>query len=174
MKRLALFIPLILFAGISVVLYFGLGRDPNDLPSNLIGKPVPAFNLPSLEAPNQTLTHENLLGQAYILNVWASWCSTCVVEFPVLHALKERGIKIVGLNYKDSTDDARRILKELKNPYWLNLVDADGRYAINLGVYAAPESFVVDAQGIIRHKVVGEITDAIWKTQLAPFFPEAK
>lgn len=174
MKRLVLFIPLILFAGISVVLYFGLGRDPNDLPSNLIGKPVPAFHLPSLEAPGQTLSHDQLIGQPYILNVWASWCSTCVVEFPVLHALKARGIKIVGLNYKDSTDEAMNVLKELKNPYWLNVMDSDGRYAINLGVYAAPESFVVDAQGIIRHKVVGEITDTIWKTQLAPYFPNHK
>ncbi len=170
MKRLKLFIPLGIFVGLAVLLYLGLSRNPDDLPSALIGKSLPAFALPSLDDPTRVVTDKDLLGQAYILNVWASWCTNCKIELPFLGKLAAQGIKIVGINYKDPAEDAKALLADVRSPYQINIADKDGKLGIDLGVYGAPESFIVDAQGVIREKIVGEITEDNWRGKIAQYF----
>lgn len=172
MKRLRLFIPLIVFVFLSALLYWGMSRDPDHLPSVLIDKPLPGFNLPTLNNPAVTVTRDNIIGKPFIMNFWASWCTTCKQEHAFLNELAAKGIQIVGVNYKDDADAAKAILKDLKDPYVVNVVDQSGRYAIDMGVFGAPESFVVDANGIILEKVIGAIDEGVWQTKLAKFFSE--
>lgn len=172
MKRLRLFIPLIVFVFLSALLYWGMSRNPDDLPSVLIGKPLPGFNLPTLNNPAVTVTRDNIIGKPFIMNFWASWCTTCKQEHAFLNELAAKGIQIVGVNYKDDADAAKAILKDLKDPYVVNVVDQSGRYAIDMGVFGAPESFIVDANGIILEKVIGAIDEGVWQTKLAKFFSE--
>lgn len=168
--RLKLFIPFVVFAVLSVLLYQGLKKDPNDLPSALIGKPVPSFSLPSLEDPEKALTEKDFQGSPYLLNVWATWCPSCKVEHPYLLKLAQMGIPIVGLNYRDDSADAIALLKSLKDPYIANIADEEGRLGLDLGVYGAPETFVVDAQGIIQYRLAGVITEELWTSEIAPIF----
>ncbi|HEY7772459.1 MAG TPA: DsbE family thiol:disulfide interchange protein [Marinagarivorans sp.] len=168
--RLKLFIPLAVFVVLSVLLYQGLKKDPNELPSVLIDRPVPAFALPSLMDESKILTEETFKGSPYLLNVWATWCPSCKVEHPFLIKLSEMGVPIVGLNYKDEPEAAKRVLEATGNPYVENIVDIDGRLGLDLGVYGAPETFVVDATGTIRYKLVGVIDEEVWKSQVAPVF----
>ncbi|MFO1369690.1 MAG: DsbE family thiol:disulfide interchange protein [Marinagarivorans sp.] len=171
MKRLRLFIPLIVFVFLSALLYWGMSRNPDELPSVLIGKPLPEFALASLQNPTQTITKAQVVtGQPLILNVWASWCPTCKDEHPFLNKLSAKGVKIVGINYKDDPDAAKAILAQLNDPYTVNLLDPDGKLGIDLGVYGAPESFIVDANGVIVDKVVGAINEQIWQQQVAKYF----
>ena len=135
-----------------------------------MGKPVPAFALPSLNDESRIITQDTFKGKPYLLNVWATWCPSCKVEHPYLLELANMGITIVGLNYKDESDEARSLLKAMEDPYVDNIVDADGRLGLDLGVYGAPETFVVDASGIIRFKVVGVVTEEIWARDIAPIF----
>ncbi|MBI3898224.1 MAG: DsbE family thiol:disulfide interchange protein [Gammaproteobacteria bacterium] len=135
------------------------GYNPRDIPSPLIGKPLPAFTLPVLHEPTRTVTPESLHGRAYLLNVWASWCVACRQEHPVLNELAhKKTVLIVGLNYKDQRSDALDWLDNFGNPYDLSLVDATGRTGIELGVYGVPETFVIDKNGIIRYKHIGPVT----------------
>lgn len=170
MKRIRLFIPLIIFVFLSALLYWGMSRNPDELPSVLIGKQLPEFTLPTLNNPNAKVARENIIGKPFIMNFWASWCTTCKQEHAFLNELSANGIQIVGVNYKDDADAAKAILKDLKDPYSVNVVDQSGRYAIDMGVFGAPESFVVDANGIIVEKVVGAIDESVWQTKLAKFF----
>ncbi len=170
MGRLKLFIPFAAFLVLAFLLYQGLQKDPNELPSALIGKPVPNFALPSLADPAKTLTAEDFKGKPYLLNVWATWCPSCKEEHPYLLKLAQMGIPIVGLNYKDDEEAARQLLKAMQDPYVVNIADKEGTLGLDLGVYGAPETFVVDADGIIRYKLVGVVTEAIWAETLAPFF----
>ncbi|RRJ84415.1 DsbE family thiol:disulfide interchange protein [Aestuariirhabdus litorea] len=169
MKRLKLFIPLIIFVVISGFLYKGLFLEKEILPSALIDKPFPEFSLPTVKDPSRRITRNDLLGEVSLVNVWATWCPSCRVEHPYLVKLaREEGIRIVGIDYKDERDQALRWLKELHDPYVFSIEDADGRLGIDLGVYGAPETYLVDAKGIIRYKHVGVVDEVLWNNTLKP------
>lgn len=170
MKRFKLFIPFTVFLILSGLLYMGLSLDPNELPSVLIGKPVPEFSLPDLHNPDNNITPATMKGKPYLLNVWATWCPSCKYEHPYLIKLAEMGVPIYGVNYKDDTDKARKLLQEAGDPYMANIVDEEGSLIMALGVYGAPETFIVDAGGIIRYRLVGVVNEEIWKSTMAPIF----
>ena len=172
MKRAILLLPLALFLALAVFLYRGLVLDPSELPSALIGKPVPAFSLPAVDDPARTLSEADLKGKPALLNVWATWCVSCKAEHPVLTELAAQGVNIVGINYKDDNANALKWLKEFHNPYQLDIRDEQGSLGLNLGVYGAPETFLVDRHGIIRHKFVGVIDQRAWREQLAPLYQQ--
>jgi cytochrome c biogenesis protein CcmG, thiol:disulfide interchange protein DsbE len=167
MKRYLL--PLIVFLGLVVFLAVGLKRDPHEIPSPLINKPAPAFSLPRLDAPDQRLSAQDLRGQVWLLNVWASWCVACRQEHPLLVELSKTGqVKMYGLNYKDKRDDALGWLQKLGNPYLQSLSDTEGVVGIDYGVYGVPETFVIDKQGVIRHKHIGPVTEQALRETLLP------
>lgn len=161
-------IPLGIFAALVVVLGIGLTLDPREVPSPLIGKPAPRFELPNLHTPDQRITTESLRGKVWLLNVWASWCSACRSEHPLLVELsRTHEINLVGLNYKDSVSAALDWLQRFGDPYQASAFDADGRVGIDWGVYGVPETFVIDKQGIVRYKQIGPVTpDALRETIL--------
>ncbi|MEQ4257322.1 DsbE family thiol:disulfide interchange protein [Pseudomonas syringae] len=166
MRRWVMVLPLVLFLGVAAFLYRGLYLDPAELPSALIGKPFPAFSLPAVQG-ERMLSRADLLGKPALVNVWGTWCVACRVEHPVLTRLAQQGVLIYGVNYKDVNADALKWLKEFHDPYQLNIRDQDGSLGLNLGVYGAPETFLIDAQGVIRYKHVGVINDAVWREKLA-------
>jgi cytochrome c biogenesis protein CcmG, thiol:disulfide interchange protein DsbE len=172
MNRLALFVPLALFIGLSLVLLLGLDKDPTELPSALVGESFPAFNLPSLEDEQGTLTEQDLKGDVLLVNVWATWCFACRIEHPMLNELSQQGIKIVGLNYKDQRAGAKAWLVERGNPYQFNIFDAQGSLGIDLGVYGAPETYLVDAEGIIRHRRVGVVDERVWNAEFRALYEQ--
>ncbi len=159
----------VLFAAMAL---FGIKNDPSELPSALIGKPFPEFSTGSLDDPGTVITRKDLLGRAALVNVWATWCVSCKVEHPVLNDLAKQGVVIHGINYKDSTPDAQRWLEDFLNPYQLNISDPKGTLGLDLGVYGAPETFIIDKQGIIRHKFVGVVDKRVWREKLAPIYQE--
>src|SRR3569832_1401260 len=162
-------IPLAIFIAMLVFLGVGLKLDPREVPSPLINKPAPAFRLQTLDTPPRVLSTVEMRGQVWLLNVWASWCSGCREEHPVLVELsKTHVVPIYGLDYKDQPDDARRLLNGLGNPYVASVSDLDGRTGIEFGVYGVPETFVIDKAGIIRHKQTGPITPEIWRDTILP------
>ncbi len=149
--------------------------SPRDIPSPLINKTLPDFDLASLHKPSRRYTPKDFAGQVYLLNIWASWCAACRQEHPLLMVLpKQEGILLVGLNYKDKRPDALAFLKELDDPYDHIMVDLDGRYGIDLGVYGVPETFLVDGKGIIRYKHIGPINPKVWRDVIAPLARELK
>jgi cytochrome c biogenesis protein CcmG, thiol:disulfide interchange protein DsbE len=156
-------IPLVLFIVLAVFLALGLQLKPHDIPSPFINKPAPLFSAPKLLAATEKLSTNDLKGKVWLFNVWASWCVSCREEHPILNEFaKQKTVTIVGLNYKDETDAAKKWLDTLGNPYDVSIMDADGRIGIDWGVYGVPETFVVDKKGIIRLKHTGPITpDAI-------------
>ena len=157
--RLAVGLPLGLFAGLVVTLLIGLGLKPDELPSVLVGKPAPTFALPDLNGSANGLTKQDLIGQVSILNVWASWCVPCRVEHPVLMDLKAAtGARIFGLNQKDNPQNAGAFLAELGDPFDKIGADRDRRVSIDFGVYGVPETFIIDTSGHIRHKHIGQLT----------------
>jgi len=172
MNRLALFVPLALFAGLSLVLLLGLDKDPTELPSVLVGQPFPAFNLPSLMAEQPFVTEQDFKGDVVLVNVWATWCFACRVEHPMLNELSAQGVKIIGLNYKDQRAEAQAWLAERGNPYRFNIFDAQGQLGIDLGVYGAPETFLVDASGIVRHRRVGVVDERVWNTEFRALYEQ--
>ena len=137
MKRLILLLPLVIFLGVAVFLYRGLFLDPAELPSALIGKPFPAFSLPSVDG-SRTLSEADLKGKPALVNVWGTWCISCRVEHPVLNKLSQMGVVIHGVNYKDDNAAALKWLKEFHNPYQLDIRDEQGGLGLDLGVYGAP------------------------------------
>ena len=166
-------LPLAVFAALAVLLAAGvwMSRKPDRdaLPSPLIGKPAPAFALPVLHEPARTVRLQDLRGQPFLLNVWGSWCVECRVEHPVLTRFAEtRRVRVVGYNWKDEPADALRWLAQFGNPYWVVLSDVEGRAAIDWGIYGAPETFLVDADGIIRWKHVGPLDDGVIADELEP------
>jgi len=172
-------VPLSVFAAIGGLLMYALylsmtgGYSPKDIPSPLIGKPLPAFKLPTVADPSRQLSRDDLKGRAYMLNVWASWCVACRQEHGFLNELaRAKSVTIIGLNYKDKRDDALGWIKNLGNPYEQSVSDFDGRLGIDLGVYGVPETFLVDKQGIIRYKQIGPITPEAWEQKLAPIMKE--
>lgn len=162
-------LPLVLFAGLVALLVFGLGNDPRKVPSPLVGKPVPTFSLPELTDPGRTVGDADLMGKISLVNVWASWCSSCRAEHQALMALSDSpDFQIVGLNWKDDAGSATRMLRLTGNPYDMNGFDPDNRAGIDWGVYGAPETFVVDRKGIIRYKHIGPIDRRVWEETLQP------
>ncbi len=162
-------IPLVLFLALVAFLAIGLGRDPREVPSPLINKPAPAFRLVELKDPSRSFSSEDMRGKVWLLNVWASWCIACRDEHPMLLELARRNaIPIYGLNYKDKPTDAISWLNELGDPYVLSVSDLDGRVGIDYGVYGAPETFLVDRDGVIRFKHIGPITPEVWNNKIAP------
>jgi len=164
------------FAGFLLVLAllgFGIwwsqSHDPREVPSPLIGKPTPQFSLPLLEDPSKKIGSADLAGEPYLLNVFASWCFACRDEHPILmHEGKRMGVKLVGFNYKDEPADAKRWLAQFGNPYDLIIADLPGDVAIDFGVTGAPETFLVDAEGVIRFKYISPITPEVIATELLP------
>jgi cytochrome c biogenesis protein CcmG/thiol:disulfide interchange protein DsbE len=166
-------IPLAIFLVLVGFLAVGLRLDPKLVPSPLIDKPAPSFALPRLDEPSQTMRRDDLLGKAWVLNVWASWCGPCREEHPQVLALSQaRLAPLVGLNYKDSRDDARGWLKQFGDPYTVSIADSDGRVGIDFGVYGVPETFVIDKQGVIRFKHVGPLTPTVIDTQIVPLLKQ--
>lgn len=166
-------LPLVAFAALAVLLGVGVmmnsGKDTSALPSPLLGKPAPDFALPVLGEPERIITRESLLGAPYLLNVWGSWCPACRDEHPVITRLAESGrIRVIGYDYKDEPEEAFRWLAQFGNPYDLIIADVEGRAALDWGIYGAPETFLVDAQGMIRWKFVGPLTEEVVQQQLLP------
>ena len=168
-------IPVLVLVALIAVLVVGLRRDPSYVPSPLIGKPAPEFTLPRLDDPARTIARSDLLGDVSVVNVWATWCGGCRQEHPFLVELaRTGGVRIFGLNWKDDTALARQWLAELGNPYTAVAVDQDGRVAIDWGVYGAPETFLVDRDGVIRWKHVGPLDDGIIANELLPALQRAE
>lgn len=161
-------IPVILFLLLSFFLWRGLSLDPQDLPSVQVGKSLPEFTLPQLHNPNFLFHSRQLREQVVLLNVWASWCSACIEEHVFMLQLAREGIPIYGLNYKDTEADALQWLEQWGNPYKVIFQDQKGSVAIDLGVYGAPETFVIDKRGVIRYRHAGIITHSIWLKKIAP------
>ncbi len=166
-------IPLGVFVVLVAFLAIGLGHDPRTVPSPLINKPAPDFQLVQLHDSSKTFSAAEMRGKVWLLNVWASWCISCRHEHPVLLALSRSGeVPIYGLNYKDKREDALRWLQEFRDPYVLSAVDSDGRVGIDYGVYGVPETYLIDRDGIIRFKQIGPVTDEILSTKILPMVRE--
>lgn len=162
-------IPLAIFIGMLVFLGVGLKLDPHEVPSPLIDKPAPVFHLQTLDMPARVLSTTDMRGQVWLLNVWASWCSGCREEHPVLVEFSQtRAVPIYGMDYKDQPSDARRWLRDLGNPYTAVVQDVDGRMGIEFGVYGVPETFVIDKAGIIRYKQIGPLTPNVLRDTILP------
>lgn len=169
------FLPLAIFIGLLVFLYVGLGLNPREIPSALIGKPAPAFTLPQLHTPDKKLSPADLKGQVWLMNVWGSWCASCQYEHPHLNALaKSQVVPIIGFNWKDDPRDAKRWLTKHGDPYQISVSDIDGRVAIDYGVYGAPETFVIDKAGVIRLKYTGPVDAKVVQETLLPLIQELK
>lgn len=170
-----LYLPLILFVAICVAFFVQLqrnaeGNDPRALESALIGKPVPSkvmYDLFENKAYDNKLFQQ---GKPILLNVWATWCPTCYAEHTYLNKLADQGITIIGVDYKDDTQKAIKWLKDLGNPYQVVLKDEKGAFAFDLGVYGAPETFIVDKDGIIRYRHTGDVNDKVWNEKLLPIY----
>src|ERR1041385_9549068 len=162
-------IPLVLFIILVVFLAVGLGHDPHEVPSPLINKPAPAFQLAQLKDPARSFSASEMRGKVWILNVWASWCVTCRDEHPLLlDYARSHAVPIYGLNYKDKREDALAWLNELGDPYTLSVSDTDGLVAIDYGVYGAPETYLIDRNGVIRFKQIGPVTPDVWQNTILP------
>ena len=173
MKALRYLVPLAIFLILVAFLGVGLTRDPREVPSPLVGKPAPAFDLERLHETGKRLSTADLKGQVWLLNVWASWCVSCRVEHPLLMQLaKANVVPVIGLDYKDKPEDGRAWLREHGDPYKLSVLDQDGRAGIDWGVYGVPETFVVDKQGVIRFKQIGPVTVESLEQKIIPLVRE--
>ncbi len=173
MKAKAL-IPLGIFVALVALLGIGLTLNPREIPSPLIDKPAPAFRLPQLQKP-EALSLDDMRGQVWLLNVWASWCVACREEHETLVEFSRRGVvPLIGLNYKDKQPDALAWLSQHGDPYSTSIVDADGRVGIDYGVYGVPETFLIDRNGRIRYKHIGPLSPASVEKELMPRIRELK
>jgi cytochrome c biogenesis protein CcmG/thiol:disulfide interchange protein DsbE len=158
-----------IFGALVALLGVGLTLNPREVPSPLIGKPAPQFELAQLHDPAKTFSPQDMAGKVWLLNVWASWCASCRDEHPVLTALaKTNVVPILGLDYKDEREEALAWLKHFGNPYGLSAYDPKGRIAIDYGVYGVPETYVIDKRGVIRYKRVGPVTPQVLKDNILP------
>jgi cytochrome c biogenesis protein CcmG/thiol:disulfide interchange protein DsbE len=174
MKRFLLFLPLILFMVLGFLLYRGLYLNPQAMPSALEGQPVPEFKLITVLDNERVVTKADLKGDVYLLNVWGTWCGGCRVEHPYLLDISKSGLPIYGINFKDELPAAKQWLKDLKDPYQFTAFDVNGRLALDLGVYGAPETFVVDHEGIIRLRYAGILDMVAWNTKIGPLVKSLK
>ena len=171
MKKLAW--TLGIFIALVALLAIGLQLNPREVPSPLIGKPAPAFDLPLLTEPDKRFSEKTMLGKVWMLNVWASWCPPCLVEHPVVTRVAQSGlVPVVGLNYKDQREDALPWLKRNGDPYQLIVFDPNGRIGIDYGVYGVPETYVIDREGVIRYKQIGPLTADVVQKKIEPLIRE--
>jgi cytochrome c biogenesis protein CcmG/thiol:disulfide interchange protein DsbE len=167
------YLPFALFVLLVVLLAAGLRLNPRLVPSPLVDKPAPAFDLPTLHDPQQRFSRQDLLGHISLVNIWASWCVSCRAEHATLTQIARSGrVKVYGINYKDERADALKWLAALGNPYLASGFDAEGRVGINWGVYGTPETFLVDQQGMIRYKVIGPVSSQVWEELLLPLIAQ--
>jgi cytochrome c biogenesis protein CcmG/thiol:disulfide interchange protein DsbE len=167
-------IPAAIFLTLAGVLYVGVVHSPNKstMQSALLGKPVPAFELPVLGSPGLTLTNAQLAGRPWVLNVWGTWCAACRDEHEVLLAIaRQNVVPLIGLDWKDEDAAATEWLQQLGNPYSVVAVDRDGRAAIDFGVYGAPETFFIDASGRVQYRHVGPMTSEVWEREFVTRLP---
>jgi cytochrome c biogenesis protein CcmG/thiol:disulfide interchange protein DsbE len=168
-------VPIGLFAVLVGFLYYGLGRDKQTLPSPLIGKPAPLFELPRVDDPSRTFSNRELAGKPYLLNVWGTWCVECRHEHGALMEIARRGeVPLVGLDWNDDREQAVLWLQRLGDPYIVSAFDGDGRIAIDWGVYGAPETFLVGADGKVLKKQTGTMSVEIWEQEFVPLLKAAK
>jgi cytochrome c biogenesis protein CcmG/thiol:disulfide interchange protein DsbE len=173
MKRWQFIIPLVVFVVLLGFLGVGLNLNPREVPSPLINKPAPAFALPRLDDPAQTIALKDMAGKVWILNVWASWCVACREEHPILVEFSRRSpVPIYGLNYKDKREDAMGWLSSFGNPYTASLSDTLGKVGIDFGVYGVPETFIIDKHGVIRFKQIGPVTPEALRDHIEPLLKE--
>lgn len=166
-------LPLGIFIGLVMIFIYGLQHDPRRVPSPLIDKPAPTFNLPTLHAPENNLELDDLKGKVSLINVWASWCAACRTEHPLLvDASNANKINLYGLNYKDKREDALLWLKQLGNPYIESAYDEKGTTGIDYGVYGVPETFLLDKKGIIRYKHIGPVNKEDLESIILPLIKE--
>lgn len=169
-SRLKFFVPLGLFVLLGAFLMRGLSLDPKEMPSALIDRPLPEFALDALGA-GQTVQRSDVIGEVSLFNVWATWCISCRVEHPYLEKLaREDNVPIYGINYKDTDAEAIQWLRDMGDPYVVSVADREGTLGLDLGVYGAPETYVVDHQGVIRYRHVGVIDEAVWADILQPIY----
>ena len=168
-------IPLAAFLVMAVFLGIGLTRDPRKIPSVLIDKPAPQFTLAQVTAPDKTFSPKDMQGQVWLLNVWASWCTACRVEHPLLVEIaRTKAVPLIGLDYKDKPEDALKFLAQQGDPYALSALDLDGRVGIDFGVYGVPETFVIDKNGKIRYKHIGPLTPEALQQTILPLVAELR
>jgi len=173
--KLKFFLPLVIFVVMAGFMWKGLSLDPRSVPSPLVGKPAPQFELSQLHQAEQTISRDGNLGKVWILNVWASWCVSCRQEHPVFMQLSRTGeVPIYGLNYKDEREDAVKWLKDFGNPYTISAHDYKGRVGVDYGVYGVPESYVIDKQGVIRYKHTGPVSAQALRETILPLVRELK
>lgn len=176
MNNKKLFLPLLAFLGLVLVFAWQLvrnsaGDDPKALESALVGKPIPHFELPALQPGEQPLTPAIFQqGKPLLLNVWATWCPTCYAEHQYLNQLAKQNVTIIGINYKDQQDKAVQWLKNLGNPYQYNIFDQKGMLGLDLGVYGAPETFLIDCKGVIRYRYAGDMNESVWQERFKSLF----
>jgi cytochrome c biogenesis protein CcmG, thiol:disulfide interchange protein DsbE len=168
-------IPLAAFGVLVAFLAVGLTRDPKEIPSPLVSKAAPAFKVSQLIQADQAFSPADMKGQVWMLNVWASWCVACRVEHPLLVELgRSKIVPLIGLDYKDKREDALKVLAQQGDPYLLSAVDADGRVGIEYGVYGVPETFIIDKNGVIRHKQIGPVTPEALEKTILPLIEKLK
>lgn len=180
MGRLKLFIPLAVFAVVVAFFYSTIDRisdgeySPQDLPSALVNKPVPRFDLPSVENLDERVTDQHLLGSIALINVWATWCPSCHVEHGYLNYLKQQGVVIFGINYKDDRTAAIQWLTSKGDPYHRNIFDQQGRLGLDMGVTGAPETYVIDHRGFVRMRYQGPLDENVWQQKFMPLIEQLK
>jgi cytochrome c biogenesis protein CcmG, thiol:disulfide interchange protein DsbE len=168
-------IPLAMFLVLVVFLAIGLQRDPREVPSPLVSKPAPSFSIAQVTEEQKTFSPADMKGQVWMLNVWASWCVACKVEHPLLVELgKAKVVPVIGLDYKDTRPAALKFLSQNGDPYQLSAFDVDGRVGIDYGVYGVPETFIIDKNGVIRHKQIGPITPEALEKTILPLIQKLK
>jgi cytochrome c biogenesis protein CcmG/thiol:disulfide interchange protein DsbE len=176
-NKIIRFLPLILVVALGVVLYRGLSLNPQDMPSALVGKTMPEFSLVTLTDSNKIVTKADLVGDIVLLNVWATWCPTCKYEHPYLLELANDPqlkpyVKLYGINYKDERLAAQKWLTNYENPYHFSIFDEQGTLGLDLGVFGAPETFVIDHKGIIRKRYAGAIDTRVWRKEFEPLIKQ--
>ncbi len=168
-KRMMIFIvPFIIFVLMMVMFFNRLGKPAEIAISTSMNKPLPAFSLPLLSNPNRIITNADLPKQPFLLNAWGSWCPTCKIEHPFLMELYAQGVPIVGINYKDELPEALDYLNRYKDPFLFSIQDLEGKYGLDLGLTGAPETFVVDASGVVYKHLTGEINETNWTASIKP------
>ncbi len=166
MSRIRLFIPLLVFSGLAALFWKGLSLDPNYMPSALANRALPAFSARTLEGGS--ISDADLRGAPALLNVWATWCPSCAAEHAYLNQLAKRGVRIYGLNYKDDAEAARRWIDSKGNPYVANILDPAGLLGLDLGVTGAPETYLIDATGIVKLRHQGPVDERVWRRVFEP------
>ncbi|MDO8466082.1 MAG: DsbE family thiol:disulfide interchange protein [Gallionella sp.] len=166
-------LPFVVFMIMAAFMYVGLGLNPREVPSPLVGKAAPAFTLPQLQEPSQQFSPQDMKGKVWLLNVWASWCTACEGEHPVFMQLSRQNVvPIYGMDYKDKREDGEAWLRKHGNPYALVVSDMEGRVGIDYGVYGVPETYLIDKQGVIRYKQIGAVTPEILDEKILPLVKE--